>query len=121
MVDPTLVDPEITVAEVDGGTTVVSVHGELDVGSADEFRAALGGRTGDSPAALVIDLVGTTFIDSIALGIIVGAAKMLKRTGGTLTVVATDPRILRIFKLTGLHRTVRVEQSLAQALAYTLA
>ncbi len=101
-------DPEITVAHVGESMTVVAVHGELDLHAADELRGALGadGRR------LVVDLVGTTFIDSTALGIIGAAAR-----GADVTVVATDPRIVRIFQLTGLDRSVTVQRSLADAIS----
>ena len=80
-------EPEITVARVGESTTVVAVHGELDLHSADELRAAL--DTGDSTqgSRLIVDLVGTTLIDSTALGIISGAAKTLARTDGKVTVL----------------------------------
>jgi anti-sigma B factor antagonist len=103
-----LLEPEITVAHVGESMTVVAVHGELDLHAAVELRRALDadGRR------LVVDLVGTTFIDSTALGIIGAAARR-----ADVTVVASDPRIVRIFQLTGLDRSVRVERSLAEAIA----
>jgi anti-sigma B factor antagonist len=120
MVDSPSLDPEITVADVGDRTAVISVHGELDLASATEFRAALQERDGGRRSSLVLDLVGTTFIDSTALGVISAASKALRRIGGSLTVVVTDPRILRIFTLTGLDRSVRVERSLADAIARAL-
>jgi anti-sigma B factor antagonist len=113
------VDPEIRVAHVGERTSVVAVHGELDLNAADPLRNALenGHRRGHR---IVVDLVGATFIDSTALGIIAASAKQLDGSGGSLTVVASDPRIVRIFKLTGLDRTIRVERSLAEAIAHRL-
>lgn len=104
-----LMDPEITVAHVGESMTVVAVHGELDLHAADELRRALGadGRR------LIVDLVGTTFVDSTALGIIAAAAR-----GADVSVVVSDPRIARIFQLTGLDRSVTVEGSLAEAIAH---
>src|SRR5689334_14227946 len=106
-----LLDPEITVAQVGETMTVVAVHGELDLHAADELRVALG----SNGRRTVVDLVGTTFIDSTALGVIAGAART-----GDVTVVASDPRIVRIFQLTGLDRSIRVERSLAEAIANRL-
>jgi anti-sigma B factor antagonist len=112
-----LLEPEITVARVGETTTVVAVHGELDLHSAGELRAALQTDDAASGTRLIVDLVGTTLIDSTALGIISGAAKSLARIDGRVTVVASDPRVVRIFRLTGLDRTIPVERSLAEALA----
>jgi anti-anti-sigma factor len=108
-----LMDPDITVARVGDSMTVVSVHGELDLNAAEELREAI--STGSEAPRVVIDLVGTTFIDSTALGVISGAAR-----GADLTVVASDPRIIRILQLTGLDRSIRVERSLAEAIANRL-
>ncbi|MFN2471937.1 MAG: anti-sigma factor antagonist [Gaiellaceae bacterium] len=111
----------ITVAEVGERTTIVAVHGELDLAGADEFRAALETRNGWKPGRrLLVDLARATFIDSTALGILSGASRSLKSGGGSLTVVASDPRIVRIFELAGLNRLIRVERSLAEAVASVL-
>jgi anti-sigma B factor antagonist len=112
-----LLEPEITVARVGETTTVVAVHGELDLHSADDLRAALHPADAAQGSRLIVDLVGTTLIDSTALGIISGAAKSLARLGGSVTVVASDPRVVRIFRLTGLDRRIPVERSLAEAIA----
>ena len=112
-----LLEPEITVATVGDSTTVVAVHGELDLHSADELRAALDTGGAAPGSRLIVDLVGTTLIDSTALGILSGAAKSLARVDGGVTVVASDPRLVRIFRLTGLDRKIPVERSLAEAIA----
>ena len=112
-----LLEPEITVARVGNATTVVAVQGELDLNSADELRAALDTDEAANGSRLIVDLVGTTLIDSTALGLIAGAAKSLSRTGGGVTVVANDPRVVRIFRLTGLDQKIPVERSLAEAIA----
>jgi anti-sigma B factor antagonist len=110
-------EPEITVARVGESVTVVAVDGELDLHSADKLRAALDTEGGVQGSRLVVDLVGTTLVDSTALGIIAGAARSRSRVDGSLTVVASDPRLLRILRLTGLDRTIPVERSLAEAIA----
>ena len=112
-----LLEPDITVAHVGESMTVVAVHGELDLHSAVELRAAVGTESGVQGSRLVVDLVGATLVDSTALGIIAGAARSRTRLGGSVTVVASDPRLLRIFRLTGLDRTIPVERSLAEAIA----
>jgi len=112
------VNPEIRVADVGEQTSVVAVEGELDLNSAEKLRQAL---SEDRPGhRIVVDLTGATFLDSTALGIISAAAKHLDASRGRLIVAASDPRIVRIFKLTGLDRRIRVEPSLAEAIAHNL-
>ena len=50
----------------------------------------------------MLDLLGVTFLDSTALGVLVGALKRCRELGGDLHVVVADPRIVKIFEITGL-------------------
>ena len=112
-----LLDVAVTVANVGSRATVVAVRGELDLSGADRFRAALAARPGRGGyRRLIVDLVGTTFIDSSGLGAIAAAAKRARDGGDDLVVVANDPRILRVFQLTGLDRSVAVVPSLDAAM-----
>jgi len=52
--------------------------------------------------SLVVDLLAVTFLDSTALGVLVGALKRCRERGGELQLVMADPRILKIFEITGL-------------------
>jgi len=64
---------------------------------------------------VIVDLAGLTFMDSVALGVLTAAARRLRDDGGVFVVVSQDPRILRVFELTGLDRVFRIERSLAEA------
>lgn len=108
-------DVAITVADLGARTTVVSVDGDLDLDAADEFRAALALRHGEG-GRLIVDLAGTTFIDSVGLGAIAAAAKRAARADGDVTVVASDPRVVRVFESTGFDHWVRVVRSLDEAI-----
>jgi anti-sigma B factor antagonist len=64
---------------------------------------------------VLIDLTGVTFMDSTALGVLVGAAKTLESSGGQVVLVADDPRVTRVIEITGLARVFRIESSLPEA------
>jgi anti-sigma B factor antagonist len=51
---------------------------------------------------VVVDLLGVTFLDSTALGVLVGALKRCREAGGELPLVITEPRLLKVFEITGL-------------------
>jgi anti-sigma B factor antagonist len=51
----------------------------------------------------------------VGLGILSDRARRLRAHGGVCVVVSQDPRILRVFELTGLDRILRIERSLAEA------
>jgi anti-sigma B factor antagonist len=78
------------------------VVGELDVATAPELRSRLDSAIDRGPAVVVADLLGVTFLDSTALGVLIGALKRCQATGRELRIVAAEPRILKIFEITGL-------------------
>ena len=66
---------------------------------------------------LVIDMTEATFLDSTALGALVGAVKRLQSVGGELSLVCTDRSIVRIFEITGLDRVIPLHRTLDDALS----
>lgn len=106
---------KITSREV-GDRTVVAVSGELDVFTAPTFEARLselvqGGRT-----RLVIDLSAVDFLDSTGLGVLVKALKWVRERDGTLAVVASEDRITKVFRITGLDVVMCLTSRLDEAL-----
>jgi anti-sigma B factor antagonist len=104
-----------TTAQIGADAYVVSVSGELDIATADRFAEELERTAERSARRVIVDLVGLTFIDSVALGVLTEGARRLRAAGGTCIVVSQDPRILRVFEITGLDRIFRIERSLAEA------
>jgi anti-sigma B factor antagonist len=104
-----------TTAQIGADAYVVSVSGELDIATADRFAEELGRTAERNARRVIVDLVGLTFIDSVALGVLTEEARRLRAAGGTCIVVSQDPRILRVFEITGLDRIFRIERSLAEA------
>ena len=84
------------------GHTVVSVRGEVDVATAPALRDRLDEAIAQGPPVLVVDLLGVTFIDSTALGVLIGANKRCAEVGCSMRLVVVEPRIVKIFEITGL-------------------
>ena len=106
----------VDVSEVVGGLAVVEVQGEADLHTAQELRAAIMDAIDGGATSLVIDLSDTTFIDSMTLGVLLGAVKRLRPVGGRVSVVCTDPNIRRIFEITLLDRVFALHESRETAL-----
>ena len=104
-----------TTAQVGADAYVVSVSGELDVATAGLLGEELDRTSERGARRVIVDLIGLTFIDSVALGVLTDGARRLRTTGGVCVVVSQDPRILRVFEITGLDRVFRIERSLAEA------
>lgn len=108
---------DITASNLGDGIHGVEVEGDLDLASAPELKAALATIDGSGTRGVLVDLSRATFIDSSALGILMGTAKHLGRTGATLAVACTDPNIRKIFEITLLDRIFAVCETPAAALA----
>jgi anti-sigma B factor antagonist len=99
------------VADVGDGISVVAVRGDADLHTAHELRSAIGDAIDGGATALVVDLSETTFIDSMTLGVLLGAVKRLRPVGGRVSVVCTDANIRRIFEITLLDRVFSLQES----------
>ena len=110
-----------TTAQIGADAYVVSVSGELDIATAGRFAEEFERTAERNARRVIVDLVGLTFIDSVALGVLTEEARRLRAAGGTCIVVSQDPRILRVFEITGLDRIFRIERSLAEAVEGAIA
>jgi len=95
---------------------VVTVHGELDLHGAGLLGAELDRVLDERATNVVVDLLRVTFLDSTALGVLVGAAKRVRARGGSIVLVSDDPRTLRVFEITGLGGIFLLERSLVAAI-----
>ncbi len=91
----------ITEEHVDG-VPVVTVKGETDVGTAPQLRTCLRNLVEAGHPSLVVDLRPVTFLDSTALGVLIGARRRCREAGGDLRLVIDSPRVIKVFALTGL-------------------
>jgi anti-sigma B factor antagonist len=96
---------------------VVAVAGEIDLATVGPFRQAISDLVNGGLVHLVIDLSAVTFIDSTGLGVLVGARKRVRDGGGSLRLVCTHHRVLRLLAVTGLAQAMPVHASTDEALA----
>lgn len=93
----------MTAIERIAGLYVVTLHGEIDAYTTPRLRSDLHQLLEDDAVkALVIDLAAVTFLDSSALGALVGALRRLRERAGHLRIVRPEGNAARIFELTGL-------------------
>ncbi len=95
----------VEVENADGdGRAVVVVAGDVDLHSGPELRERLAEIVDGEPRQVVVDLTETTFLDSMALGVLLGAKKRLASNGGQIAIVVSNADLRRIFELTMLDR-----------------
>jgi anti-sigma B factor antagonist len=97
---------------------VVTVGGEIDYGTSPRLKQRIEEHMKGDSRHLVLDLSWTTFVDSTAIGVMMGTANRLREDGrGTLGVVCSDERVLQIFQISGLESAVALYQTCDEAVA----
>ena len=93
--------------DVKRGAVAVRLTGEVDHSEARRLREELDALIDETGAKrLLLDLSGLDFMDSSGIGLVIGRYKRMKRRGGSVEVVASNPRIDRIFDMAGLYQLV---------------
>lgn len=94
---------------------IVDVKGEIDVYTAPKLREKLIELVSEGSHDVVVNLEGVDFLDSTGLGVLVGALKRVKAHDGSLSLICTQDKILKIFKITGLTKVFSIHSSEEEA------
>lgn len=98
--------PEFAITEhpIDAERHVLAVRGEIDLFTAPELKQVLAESIEAARIRIIVDLTETTFLDSTALGVLIGAVKRLRSRHGALAIVNVDDNIAKTFEITGLDQ-----------------
>lgn len=101
--------------QLDCGTPVVSVMGEVDRVTATALEQTLLGVAEDRTGEVIVDLTGCSFLDSRGLNALVETRARLERLDRPLALVLSNPNVLRIFQITGFDELFEIYSSLGAA------
>ena len=101
--------------QIDGWLERISAAGELDAYTAPKLRESVTAALDEGIAWIMIDLTEATYIDSVALGILIGAAKRAGERNGDIAVVCGPPHIRRVFEVSGTAEMLNVVESVEEA------
>jgi anti-sigma B factor antagonist len=97
-------------------TAVLSLIGDVDVATAGRVRDSGLKLVKEGIRHLIVDLTPTEFMDSTGLGTLVGLHKRLRELEGEVTIAVLQPRVKRLFEITGLTQVFRICDDVAAAL-----
>lgn len=98
------------IEKTEGKTLTVILSGELDHHNAVKFRTKIDSLIqSKKPMNLVLDLSRIDFMDSSGLGLIMGRYHNVQEYGGKLVVRNPSEAILKICRLSGIGRFVKIE------------
>ena len=96
---------------------VIDVQGEIDMYTAPRLRELLIDLVSQGSYQLVVNLGKVGFLDSTGLGVLVGGLRRVRAHDGSLDLVCTQQRILKILKITGLTEVFAIYKTVDQAIA----
>jgi anti-sigma B factor antagonist len=102
-------------SRTEGDFEIIEVGGEIDVYTAPKLREAIVAAVDAGHTHLIIDVQKVEFLDSTGLGVLVGALKRVRADSGSLDIVCTQERILKIFEITGLDKVFGLHTSIEDA------
>ena len=109
----------IAVERAAPGVEVVTVTGEHDLSTAPELQHQLDAALG-SGAAVAVDLLQTTFIDSTVLRVLICAREQAHERGVGFSIAigeSTGHGVRRLLELTGMERRLAAAPTRAAAIA----
>jgi anti-sigma B factor antagonist len=90
---------------------LVAIGGELDALAASHVRERLAEAVKDDPARVTIDLSRVSFLDSMAIGLLVATKKRVSDYGGSFSVKSGHSLVRQVLEITGLIEFLNVDQS----------
>ena len=95
---------EISTENISKELAVVTISGRMNAATTPEIKERMKAILESGHQKIVLNLSGTTFIDSSGLSVIVTGLKQTREAGGFLRLAGLKPEVKSIFKLTMLDR-----------------
>ena len=89
----------------------IEVRGTINVSTAPALRDKLVNLIDSGCRSLKIDVQRVEFLDGSGLGVLVGAMQRIRANGGSLELIGTSQRLIRILAMTGLDKAFDVPTS----------
>ena len=102
---------------VDGGTAVLDVSGEVIVQNAPQLRAAVQKQLKAGAKKILIRLADVKYMDSSGVGILVSSLKLSKEKSVAFGLVEVAKPVMDVIKVTRLTRIFTIYPDLPVALA----
>ena len=96
---------------------MIDLEGEVDVYTAPQLKQQIIGLLDSGTRHVTVNLSAVDYLDSTALGVLIGGLKRLREREGKLDLICPNPRIKRIFEITGLDKIFDIHTNEEEALA----
>lgn len=93
---------------------VITPQGEVDISNYATLRQHIDETLAAGGAHLVLDLSRTEFLDSTALGAMIGSRRKAYAAGGSFAVICDRPQLMKLFQITKLDKVFSVFPSMEE-------
>lgn len=100
---------------IDSDIVVVRGDGRLNMVSAPQLRETVTAAIAGGRPRVVVDLEGTSFMDSSGLGALIGCLKSARQAEGDLRIAAPNEQVQMVLKLSNVDRILRSYDSVDEA------
>lgn len=95
---------KIETENLEADVPVIELEGEVDVYTAPQLKQQMISLLESGTMQMVVDLTKVEYFDSTALGVLIGGLKRIRERDGNLSLICPNPRIRRVFEITGLDK-----------------
>ena len=99
----------INVSQAEGGVVTIAVTGELDLATAPMVGDTFHKINSAQPLHVHFDLSGVNFCDAAGLSTFLAADRLLRATGGRLTLIQPSPQVRRLLTITKLDEVLALD------------
>ena len=103
------VEPDITVVELEGSLTLG--------GNLTEIERLIKRLIDEGARKLALDLAALKYIDSAAIGMLVGVNGHMGQAGGKIRVAGAQGPVAKVFEVVHMHRIVQLDANVDASLA----
>ena len=90
---------------------IIELEGEVDVYTAPQLKQQMISILEGGAKMMVVNLTKVDYLDSTALGVLIGGLKRMRERDGNLVLICPSPRIRRVFEITGLDKIFDIYNS----------
>lgn len=95
---------------------IMKIEGEIDHRYAIPIRREADRKIVTYPGKpFIIDLTDVSFIDSSAIGVIIGRYKLVTSFGQKLIIVSSNPTVKKILDMSGIKKIINIYPTLSDA------
>jgi anti-sigma B factor antagonist len=98
------------------GAVIIEARGEVTVFTSPVLRQAMRQGASERPGKLIVDLSGTTYIDSSGVATLVEGLKLVQQHDGELILAGMNERVRGVFEIARLDAVFELADSVEEAL-----